>query len=78
MKSSTPAALNASTAFDTTGFQNAVAGAFSWNFGPDGHSLSLTYTPGAVPEPGTLALTALAGLGLGYFARRRKQVGGNS
>jgi autotransporter-associated beta strand protein len=67
-----PAALNASTAFDSSGFQNPVAGAFGWTFGPDGHSLSLTYTPGAVPEPGTLALTALAGLGLGWAARRRK------
>jgi hypothetical protein len=31
----------------------------------------LVYSP-PVPEPGTLALTGLAGLGLGWFARRRK------
>jgi hypothetical protein len=66
---SDPSALNASTAFDLSGFENSVAGAFGWSFGADGHSLSLTYAPGAVPEPDTLLLTALAGLGLAI--RRR-------
>jgi autotransporter-associated beta strand protein len=58
-----PADLIASTVFDTSGFANPIAGTFGWTFGSDGHNLSLTYTPSAVPEPGTLILTALAGLG---------------
>jgi hypothetical protein len=55
------AALNAATAFDTTGFANPIAGAFSWSLDSAGRTLSLTYTPSAVPEPGSFALVA-AGL----------------
>jgi len=35
-----------------------------------GQTLSLTFTP--VPEPGTLALTAAAGVGVGWVVRRRR------
>jgi autotransporter-associated beta strand protein len=66
-----PAALNAATAFDSSGFQNPVAGGFGWSFGPDGHSLSLTYTPGAVPEPGTLLL--VGGAAAALLVRRKKK-----
>jgi autotransporter-associated beta strand protein len=58
-----PAALDAATSFDTSGFLNPIAGDFGWQLDVAGHSLSLTYAPSAVPEPGTLALTILAGLG---------------
>jgi autotransporter-associated beta strand protein len=63
------AALDAATAFDTSGVVNPFSGSFGWSFGPDGHSLDLTYTP--VPEPGTLALTGLAAVGWVAFWRRR-------
>jgi autotransporter-associated beta strand protein len=63
--------LNASTAFDTSGFVNAVAGRFGWSLDTDSHTLSLTYTPSAVPEPGTLALTALTACGWAVRRRRR-------
>jgi autotransporter-associated beta strand protein len=62
------AVLNASTAFDTSGVVNPFSGSFGWAFGPDGHSLDLTYTP--VPEPGTLILVGAAGLGLSRYRRR--------
>jgi autotransporter-associated beta strand protein/T5SS/PEP-CTERM-associated repeat protein len=66
------AALNASTTFDTSGFQNPVAGTFGWSLDSAGQSLSLTYTPTGVPEPGTLALTGTV-LAIGWvrFWRRR-------
>jgi fibronectin-binding autotransporter adhesin len=54
--------LDASTTFDTSGFANPVSGRFGWALDTGGHTLSLSYTPTAVPEPGTLVLTALAGL----------------
>jgi autotransporter-associated beta strand protein len=63
------AALDAATSLDTSGFVNPVAGAFGWSLDPAGHTLSLTYTPSAVPEPGTLALLGAAGMG--WAARRR-------
>jgi autotransporter-associated beta strand protein len=55
------AAMNAATAFDTTGFANPIAGTFGWSLDAGAHSLSLTYTPSAVPEPGVFELVA-AGL----------------
>jgi autotransporter-associated beta strand protein len=65
-----PAALNAATAIDTSGFLNPIAGTFGWNLDATDHQLSLVYTPSAVPEPGGLALTGLASLGLGWAVRR--------
>jgi hypothetical protein len=66
------ATLTASTAFDTSGFMNAAAGTFGWNLDPAGQTLSLVYTPSAVPEPGTLALTGMAmTAGLTWYRRRR-------
>ena len=58
------AMLDASTNFDTSGVVNPIAGTFGWNFDADEQSLSLTYTPNAVPEPGSLALIGLAALAL--------------
>jgi fibronectin-binding autotransporter adhesin len=66
------AVLDASTAFDTSGVVNAFSGSFGWNFGPDGHSLDLTYTP--VPEPGTLLLVGAAAGGFAACWRRRLTV----
>jgi fibronectin-binding autotransporter adhesin len=64
------AMMDAATSFDTSGFRNPVAGTFGWNLDPVGQSLSLIYTPSAVPEPGTLALFGLAGAGLACWRRR--------
>jgi hypothetical protein len=52
------AMLDAATCFDTSGVLNPVAGTFGWSL--SGSSLSLSYTPSAVPEPGTLVLLGLA------------------
>jgi autotransporter-associated beta strand protein len=60
------AMLDAATSFDTSGFANPVAGTFGWSLG--GSSLSLSYTPSAVPEPGSFVLVAFTAVGL---ARRR-------
>jgi autotransporter-associated beta strand protein len=65
------AKLDAATSFDSSGFANPAAGRFGWSLDESSHTLSLTYTPSAVPEPGTLALTALAGLGWAIRRRRR-------
>jgi fibronectin-binding autotransporter adhesin len=59
------ASLDAATSFDTTGFQNPIAGTFGWNIDPTAGTLSLTYTPSAVPEPGTFALVGAA-IALGW------------
>jgi hypothetical protein len=65
------ASLTASTAFDTSGFVNAAAGTFGWSLDVPDHTLALTYTPIAVPEPGTLALASVAAIGWVTFWRRR-------
>jgi len=62
--------LNASTSFDTSEFANPIAGTFGWSLDAVDHSLSLTYTPTAVPEPGTLALVGLAAAGVAGWRRR--------
>jgi fibronectin-binding autotransporter adhesin len=67
--------LNAATSFDTSGFLNPIAGTFGWSLDPAGQTLSLVYTPTAVPEPGTLALlgaVAAAGWCRRWLARRGK------
>jgi hypothetical protein len=65
------AMLDESTSFDTTGFLNPIAGTFGWSLDLPDQTLSLTYTPSAVPEPGTLALTVLAGIVWARFWWRR-------
>jgi autotransporter-associated beta strand protein len=67
-----PAVLAASTLFDTSGFRNSLSGVFGWSFDASDAVLSLTYTPTAVPEPGTLLLTAF-GLTSGWFIRSAKR-----
>ncbi len=54
------AMLDADTSFDTSGFVNPIAGTFGWSLDSADQTLSLVYTPSAVPEPGTLALVGLA------------------
>jgi autotransporter-associated beta strand protein len=67
------AALNAATSFDTSGFLNPIAGTFGWSLDPAGQSLSLVYTPTAVPEPGTLALIGVVTAVAGLVRRRRRR-----
>jgi fibronectin-binding autotransporter adhesin len=64
-------ALDAATSFDTTGFENPINGTFGWSLDAADQTLSLTYTPTPVPEPGTLALTGIAAIGWVTFWRRR-------
>ncbi len=63
------ATLDADTSFDTSGFLNPIAGTFGWSLDLADQTLSLVYTPSAVPEPGTFVLTAVAGIG--WAVRRR-------
>ncbi|HEX4588671.1 MAG TPA: autotransporter-associated beta strand repeat-containing protein [Gemmataceae bacterium] len=67
-----PAVLDAATAFDTSGFLNPVTGTFGWSLDAGGHGLSLTYSPTAVPEPGTLALVGFAAAGFAWRRRSRR------
>jgi autotransporter-associated beta strand protein len=66
------AVLDATTNFDLSGFANPMAGRFGWALDVGGHNLSLTYTPSAVPEPGSMALLGAAGAGISWAIRRRK------
>ena len=68
--------LDASTSFDTSGFANPIAGTFGWSLDAADHTLSLTYTPSAVPEPGTLALAGFAAVGI--VVRRKPKCGRQS
>jgi hypothetical protein len=65
------AMLDAATNFDTSGFENPIAGTFGWSLDLPDQTLSLTYTPSSVPEPGTLALTGLVAIGWVTYQRRR-------
>ena len=64
------AALNASTAFDISGFANPIAGTFGWELNSTDHTLSLTYAPSAVPEPSSLALLVAASVAARSVRRR--------
>jgi hypothetical protein len=64
------ATLNADTAFDTAGLRNPTAGTFGWSLDPAGQTLSLAYTPSAVPEPGTLALVGMAAVAVWRLRKR--------
>jgi hypothetical protein len=59
------------TSAGTANFNNPIAGTFGWSLDQSHQTLSLIYTPTAVPEPGTLALAAVACLGLARTIRRR-------
>jgi hypothetical protein len=67
------AALDVATQFDTSEFVNPVSGTFGWSLDTANQTLSLTYTPSAVPEPGTLSLVGLAAAGLVSCRRRGPQ-----
>ena len=67
-----PMTLDAATTFDTSGIVNPIAGTFGWSPDAADQTLSLTYTPSAVPEPGTLALTGLTTIGWVRYWRRRR------
>jgi autotransporter-associated beta strand protein len=69
---SNAATLDAATAFDMGGFANPIEGSFSWALDAGGHTLSLTYTPTPVPEPGTFVLTGFVA-GASWMARRRRR-----
>ena len=66
-----PLNLDAATSFDTSGIVNPIVGTFGWSLDAADQTLSLTYAPSAVPEPGALALTGLAAIGWVAYWRRR-------
>jgi hypothetical protein len=66
------ATLNSTTTFDSSEFANPIAGTFGWSFDSAGQTLSLTYTPTPVPEPGTLGMSGIAAAGLLTSCRRRR------
>jgi autotransporter-associated beta strand protein len=66
------ATLDAATVFDTSGFANRHGGTFGWSFEADGHGLSLTYTPSAVPEPSYLPLLCGGAAWAANLWRRRR------
>jgi fibronectin-binding autotransporter adhesin len=66
------AALDASTSFDASGFLNPIAGTFGWSLDPASQTLSLVYTPSAVPEPGTFYLAGAAAIGWVAYRRRAR------
>jgi fibronectin-binding autotransporter adhesin len=68
------ATLDAATSFDTSGFLNPVVGTFGWSLDSGNQTLSLTYTPSAVPEPSTLAMVG-ATAAVAWLRRRRRSVG---
>jgi hypothetical protein len=55
---------------------NPAAGTFGWVLDPEGQTLSLIYTPTAVPEPGTLAPVGLAAAQLAVVRGRWRPSGG--
>jgi autotransporter-associated beta strand protein len=67
------ATLEASTAFDTSGFVNPIGGRFGWDLDAAGHMLSLTYTPTTVPEPSGLVLSGLVAGGSVIIRRWRRR-----
>jgi autotransporter-associated beta strand protein len=66
------ATLDAATAFDTSGFANPIGGTFGWALDTTGHTLSLTFTPSAVPEPSALVLSGIAAVSAAFRPRRRQ------
>jgi autotransporter-associated beta strand protein len=67
------ATLDAATAFETGNFANSFAGTFGWSLDASSRTLSLTYTPRAVPEPGTLVLVGAVGAPLLLRRRGRRR-----
>jgi autotransporter-associated beta strand protein len=67
------ATLDASTSFDDSGFANPINGRFGWALDMADNTLSLVYAPTAVSEPGTMVLTAVAGIGTASVIRRRRR-----
>ncbi len=63
--------LDADTSFDTSGFVNPIRGTFGWALDTSNQTLSLVYTPSAVPEPSSLALAGLGAASWVAFRRRR-------
>jgi hypothetical protein len=52
---------------------NSINGMFGWSLHAVDHTLSLTYTPSPLSEPGTLAFLGTAAAGLAAFRGRRRR-----